>query len=353
MNESKQGMKETAVVVSGQERASWPFGGDHVMQATAALPERHRDLIRWLFFHSIESEITMKAAAAAIRYDSSTVFRVMKGEYEGSLENVCEAIEGYKRIADQRAEVAQVAFVETTTVRRIWNMCDAALTYNSISMIWGDSQTGKTWALQEYARRHNHGATKFIRMPAASGVQMVCKTFAEACGLSNKCSFESMRERVTRAIDENTLVIVDELHQAFNTYQKHARVGVLEVIREIHDKTGCGMVLCGTNVARDEIANGQHKMLLEQLRRRGIFTLQIPQHAPWKDLVAIARAYNLDEPEGPSRKVVDEIVTSSGLRAYVSYLRAGTKLANKRKQPIAWKHVLDAYDTVRKYSEFE
>ena len=350
-------MKEETGVVRAepkdvQARSSWPFGGDHVMKATSAMPEGQRELVRWLFFHSIETGVAMKDAADAIRYDSSTVYRVLKGEYEGNLANVCEAIEGYKRIIEQRADVAQAGFVETETAKRIWKICDAAVTYESIAMIWGDPQNGKTWALQEYQRRHNHGATKYVRMPSAAGVQLVCREFAEACGLSSKCAFDAMRARIYDAIDHNTLVIVDEIHQAFNTYQKHARVSVLEMIREIHDRTGCGLVLCGTNVGRDEIEKGQHKLLLEQLRRRGIFKLQLPQHAPWTDRVAIAASYGLDAPEGAARETVDEIVCSSGLRAYTSYLRAATKLAKKRGQKIAWKHVQDAYETVKNYSRF-
>jgi DNA transposition AAA+ family ATPase len=337
----------------GQERASWPMGGDHVTLATAEMPVAQRDALRWLFFHSIENGVALKDAAAAIHYSTTVLYRAMKGEYEGDLDAVVEAISSYKRIVEQRADSTQAGFVETETAKRIWKICDAALTYQSIATIFGDSQTGKTWALEEYARRHNHGATKFIRLPAAAGVQMVCRAFADACGLSHKCSYEAMRERITRAIDGNTLVIVDELHQAFNTYQKHARVGVLEVIREIHDRTGCGMVLCGTNVARDEISSGQHKLLLEQLRRRGIFKLQLPQVAPWADRVAIAAAYGLPAPEDAEREVIDEIVHSSGLRAYTSFLRAGNKIAAKRKQPVAWKHVLDAYDTLKSYSKFQ
>jgi hypothetical protein len=69
--------------------------------------------------------------------------------------------------------------------------------------------------------------------------------------------------------------------------------------------------------------------------------------------VAIAKAYGLADPEGDARETVDEIVHASGLRAYVSYLQAATKLASKRKQTMAWRHVQDAYDAVKKYSKFD
>jgi DNA transposition AAA+ family ATPase len=353
---SKETNEAVVVKAAGTEataRTSWSFGGETVTEATKDLPERQRDLIRWLFFRSIEEGVSLKDAADAIHYSNTVLWRVMRGEYEGDVSAVCDAIENYKRICDQRDGIARQSFVETDTAKRIWKICDAAVTYQSIAMIFGDSQTGKTWALQEYARRHNHGATKYVRMPAAAGLQRVMRAFAEACGVSHKCSFDEMRDRVQRAIDKNTLVIVDELHQVFETYKPHARVAVLEVLRELHDNSGCGLILCGTNVAREEIERGQYKLLLEQLRRRGIFRLQLPQVAPWSDRVAIAAAYGLPDPDGAARETVDEIVHASGLRAYVSYLQAATKMAAKRKQPLAWRHVQDAYDTVKKYSKFE
>ena len=343
---------ERKAIPEAQVRQSWSIAGDQVMQITKDLPENQRDLIRWLYFRSLEEGVSLKDAAEAIKYSTTVLWRVMKGEYGADIAPVCEAIEAYKRICDQRAGLARQSFVETDTAKRIWKICDAAITYQSIAMIFGDSQIGKTWALQEYARTHNHGATKYVRMPASGTVQVVVRALADACGLSHKHGYETMRDRIHRAIDGNTLVIIDELHQAFNTYTVTARVSVLEVIREIQERTGCGMVLCGTNVAREEIERGQHKLLLEQLRRRGIFRLQLPQVAPWSDRVAIAASYGLSAPEGSARDTIDEIVQASGLRAYVSYLQAATKMAAKRKQPLSWRHVQDAYDAVKAYSKF-
>ena len=336
---------------TGQERASWSFGGDQVTQNTAAYDEKHRQLIRWMFFYCIEQKIPMKVAADKIGYSNTTIYRLLKGDYQGNVGEVAAAIARWKRLCDERAEITTVTFVETATVRKVWQICDAANIYRSIAVIYGDSQIGKTWALQEYARRHNHGQTRYVRLPAAAGVQMLIRTFAHACGISPKSSFEQLRERVVRATDENTLWLVDELHQAFNTYQKHSRLACLELIREIHDLTQCGMVLCGTNIARDEIESGQHKELLAQLRRRGIFRLQLPAYAPWPDRIAIAKHFGIaDQPEGPVRKLVDEIITRNGLKAYTSYLQAASRIAAKRKAALDWKHFQTAYDLIARLS---
>jgi DNA transposition AAA+ family ATPase len=349
--EAKTETGGAAPAVQGQERASWPFGGDQVTAATAQLEEKQRNLVRWLFFYSIENAISMKSASDKIGYSSTTVYRLLRGEYEGNVAEVCAGIARWKRLCDERAEIKEVAFVETATCRKVWQICDAANIYRSVAVIYGDSQIGKTWALQEYARRHNHGQTRYVRLPAAAGVQMLIRNFAHACGISPKSSFEQLRERVVRATDENTLWLVDELHQAFTTYQRHARVACLELIREIHDLTQCGMVLCGTNTARDEIETGQHKELLAQLRRRGIFRLQLPAFATWPDRIAIAKHFGLkDAPEGQVRELIDGIIRKSGLKAYTSFLQAATRIAAKRKAAIEWKHFITAHDVIARLS---
>lgn len=341
MKQEKQAQTE-----QNQDRSSWPFGGDHVIQATAKLGEKERDSIRWLFFHSIENGITMKGAAEAIRYSTTTVYRLCRGEYEGDVTKVVAAIAAYRRIAEERSTLVSESFVETATAKKIFQICDAASIYQIIAAIYGDSQTGKTTALEEYARRHNHGATKLIRMPAAAGVQMMIRSFAEACQISPRSSFEALRKRVLKAIDANTLVIVDELHQAFSTYHKGSRIACLEIIREIHDRTGCGMVLCGTNVARDEIHDGPHKRLLEQIDRRGVFKLQLPKYATKSDLDAIAKHYGLSPAKDDAKNLVDRIIRQCGLKAYVTYLKAAARLATRRKQDVDWSHFIAAHDTI-------
>lgn len=354
MNEQQTGTEIQETTEKGQERASWPFAGDQVTQNTAGYDEKNRALIRWLFFYSIENGIALKTASEKIGYSNTTVYRLLKGDYQGSVAEVAGAIARWKRLCDERADIQTVAFVETATVRKVWQICDAASVYKSVACIYGQSQIGKTWALQEYARRHNHGQTRYVRLPAAAGVQMLIRAFAHASGISPKSSFEQLRERVAKSTDENTLWLVDELHQAFNTYQKHSRLACLELIREIHDLTQCGMVLCGTNIARDEIESGQHKELLAQLRRRGIFRLQLPEFATWPDRLAIAKHFGLrDAPEGQIRALVERIIVQHGLKAYTSYLQAASRIAAKRKTPMEWKHVQTAYDIIARLSTNE
>jgi DNA transposition AAA+ family ATPase len=334
-------------------RSTWSFGGDTVIRATKDLPEDQRDAIRWLFFYCVENDISMGDAADAIRRDRTTVYRVMRGEYGAKLDQIVEAIQSYRKLCMERSTIAQAEFIETTTARKIWKICDSALVYNSIAFIYGDSQIGKTCALEEYARRNNHGQTKYIRLPASAGVQLMMKEFAEACALSRNCCFEKLRERVLSALDRNHLVIVDEIHQTFASYHSRARISCLEVLREIHDRSNCGMVLCGTNVFREELQTGLHKKLLDQLRRRGIFELQLSAKPPKSDVRAIAATFGLEEPDPEAAQLVDDILGKHGLGKLIRFMQAGSRMARKQGRPLSWKHFVSAHDIIKRLSNKE
>ena len=335
------------------EQESWGFERGDVEQNTAAYEETHRGLVRWLFEYCTAHGISKKKAVAKIGYSTTTIYHILKGDYKGSLADVCSGIARWKRLCAERDDIKGVAFVETATARKIWQLCDAAHRYNTIAAIYGQSQIGKTWALMEHCRRCDHGKTIYVRLPAAGGVQPMLKAFAHALlGPSKTATTAAQdRERVMKGTTVDTLWIIDEVHQVFETYQRHARIACLELIREIHDLTSCGMVLCGTNIARDEIENGQHKEMLAQLRRRGIFRLQLPEYAPWPDRLEIARHFGIQTPpEGQVRKLVDDVIVKNGLKAYTSYMQAASRIAAKRKTAMTWQHFVTAYDVIAKLS---
>lgn len=329
-------------------RSSWPFGGDHVMRATAAMGEEERALVRWLFFYCQENGVPLQDAAEKIGYSVTVVYRLCRGEYQAKdMSNVLAAIGEFRRECEQSQGKEQSSFVLTETARKVWQYCDLAREYHTIAFVWGDSQIGKTWALREYCRRNNHGMTKYFRMPSAAGTQLMIRELAVACAFSKRGCFEALRERVFGAIDRETLVIADEIHQSFVSYHNKARLSCLELLREIQDRTECGMVLCGTNTARDEITSGPHAKLLEQLNRRGIFKLQLPKHATARDTNEIAkRMAGIAAPTGEASDLVRQIIRDSGLKAFTTYLSAAGKLAVNRKQPLAWDHFVAAHAMV-------
>ena len=320
------------------------ISGDTMAKATADLPEEQRNLIRWYFGHAHLEGWSLKDAAERLRVDSTTLYRIWHGKYEASPAKVCERIASYKRLADERANVKRHEFVDTSISRVIWRACNYALVTQSVALIYGESQIGKTTACEEYARRNNHGQTKLVRMPAAGGVQMMMREIAKSCFVSPKSCYDGLRERVLSALDGSNLLIIDEVHQAFLSYQTGSAIKCLEVLREIHDRTKCGMVLVGTKVWKTELRSGGLSKMLEQLRRRGAIEKELPDVVPDKDVVAIAKAFGLGAPDSESMGHVRLILRDWGLGRFTKYMQAGARAAAKSGKPMTWDHFVEAYE---------
>jgi len=321
--------------------------GDVVNKATANLEDDQRSLVRWLHAYAAEHDLHLAELAAKIRYDESTLHRVFNGKYDGKLENVCREIAAFKKLAEARGSITKLSFIETAMSRQIWKLCDTALTYQKIGFLFGDSQTGKTTALMSYARLHNHGQTIYVRMPTGGVLGLLLSEFAQALRMSPQQKEKELRRRVIQAFDDRMLLIVDEAHQVFVTNEGNSRIRSLEFLREIHDRSGCGLIICGTNTARDEIMSGRHSKLLQQLERRALFTRQLPNQATRRDLDMIAAAYGLESAHGEGETLQAETIRESGLGKWCTFLQAASRIASKQGKKLAWAHVIAAHAGIK------
>lgn len=332
------------------------ISGDTVKQSLAVqvaageIDHDQADLIMWFYCFCRDRNWTIKESAAQIGFDSTTLWRVWQGKYGASLENVCAKISRVRDVESQRSDVIRLDFVETSAWKTINSICQNALASQSIAFVFGESQIGKTTCLERYAAEHNHGATKYVRMPASSGIRLFAQEFARSCYVSPDQSFENLRDRILRAIDSRTLVIVDELHQVFTSYQKGSAIKVLEFIREVYDRTRCGMVLCGTDVLAYELQRGKLALLLKQFNRRGLMKVHLPARTPQADLVLVASKFGLPAPDQTAQKIIATMIADNGLGMYIKFLQAAATKARKQKKPVTWDHFVDAYDIIQRLS---
>lgn len=319
--------------------------GDRIIAATRDLPEHQRDTLRWLFAWSSENKWTLTRLAEETKISVTSLYRAFTVTYGAKLDTIISRIASYRRLAEERSTMGDTSFAHTSIARKIDRTCEWALISQSVAFIFGNRGLGKTLALEHRRNTHNHGQTKLIRMPASAGVQLMMKEIARACYISPNSCYDNLRERVLQAIDHTNLVIIDELHQVFLSYQKGSAIKCLEVIREIHDRTKCGMVLCGTTQLKKEISLGQHAELLEQFTDRGILKVQLPTRLPRADVLLIAAGYGLDdEPTGAAEEVVTELMEARSLRKFGKLLQAAKRLASKEKTKVRWAHFVKAHD---------
>jgi DNA transposition AAA+ family ATPase len=328
------------------------LAGDIVVAATRDYPPDQRDAVRWLYNFAQSAGWSISRLADETHISASTLSRIFQGKYGAQLDNICDKISAYRRLAEARGTMVKPPFAHTSIARKIFRTCEWALVSQSIAFIFGNRGLGKTTCLEEYQTAHNHGQTKLIRMPASGGVQLTMQEFAKACYISPHSCFDKLRDRVLGAIDHTNLIIIDELHQVFLSYQKGSAVKCLEVIREIHDRTKCGMVLCGTTRLKKELMIGAHVELLEQFTDRGVLKVQLPQKLPRRDLLLIAEGFGLDtEPDGAAAEIVAETLAANSVRRFAKMLQAASRLAHRETAPLSWGHFTKAHDLLAKLGE--
>ena len=170
--------------------------------------------------------------------------------------------------------------------------CDFALTRQTPAIVTGLSQMGKTYAFEEYARRSD-ALVRIVRIPASASLQIFLAALCETLGLptSGSCTYDR-RRRILRALNDRTLLIVDELHELVVSSSRLQTRRICEVIRELYDRTRCGLVLCGTEVLSADLLRGPDAGLLDQISQRSV-EIRLPRRLSADDIAAVAAAYGL------------------------------------------------------------
>ena len=323
------------------------IAGDAMTLGTADYPDEHRSLVRWLYDLAKQSGWSWSDLESRTGISTTTLYRVWLGKYRNpetgvpvNLTSLCDTISRFRELHEDRAAAQAAPFIETSVFRRIAKVSREALVMQAIACIYGESQIGKTASLREVQRRNNHGQTTYVLMPTSAGVQSMTKAIALACHISANTCFESLRERVGNYFDGTKLLIIDEIHEAFVSYQRGSMLKCLSFLRQLQETSQCGLVLCGTNVFRTELERGQFEQSLKQLRKRGIWELQLENIPTDEDLFLFAKHYKLGDPSPAARQTIDRVAAEMGLGKYTKFLARSAKLAADKKERFTWDHFI-------------
>ena len=298
-------------------------------------------LMMWFFAEVKDKTLTTADAGKAIGYDASTVSRILRGRYDGNWGNVLKAVRRHKLLVTERAKMVRADFVDTSIFKAIRDTCDLALFNELPATIIGVSQIGKTSALEEYQRRSEF-MVRLVRMPAAPGLRGAMEAVADACNVTTRCTSEQLRRRVADSLDNKTLLIVDEFHQLAISSGRESAMKIAEWIRELHDRSKCGLVLCGTKALKQDLIDGPLKAWLDQLKQRCIKHLVLPDRLPDEDILLVAKNYRLAEPDAETLAALRTL----RMNRLCKILMLADNLARKRDQPLDWKHFHAAYRMV-------
>lgn len=337
--------------MSNPNQPSLNIPGDTVNRATANLPDKQRSAIRWLHSYAIEQGWSQEETGKNINKAGNTIYQLFTGRHNAGKDSIVKEIESLRKTVAARAGTESLQFIETDLTRRIWQVCDGSLVYQRIAFIFGDSQIGKTTALMEYQRTHNHGSTIYVRMPAGGRIGDFLRAMCKQLNISNRLSIYDLKARIKSAFDHRMVLIVDEAHQAIrrNANNRYSCLEPYEFLREIHDEQKCGLVISATNVFRDEMIYGKDSNVLTQLSRRRLVNLQLPNEPAKRDLKAFAAAYGLEEPEGEALELQKTIIKEQALGVWLMLLRMTAGNCSKQGIQMTWDQVIRSHDIVKKW----
>jgi len=308
------------------------------------LPEDTAEQLAWFHQHALEEGLNWKQCVNALNYSQSTIFRVLKGTYEGDWEKVVDQIRSYRVIVAERHAIRHAAFRETKFTKLVTGALSYAMANNSITKITGESRQGKTAAAKWWRDQNNHGRTAFITAPAYGAARALLREIAQCLGINRNTGLTNMHEAILRAFNENRMLIVDEAHRLLPK-DKRGEPVLLEILRDIHDRTRCGLALLTTCRFDEGVKRMEYQY--EQVLGRIGMPVQLPREFEWADVEPIVSQYVKGIP-APLRRELVKISNDPGrLGILCETLKFASRIASKQRKDISAESIQTAIATRR------
>ncbi len=254
---------------------------------------------------------------------------LMRGTYEGNTARQLAKLEEQRqRITTQASAAMQgnTRYIPTEIMRRAWTAFDCAKAAGLINMVVGVSQIGKTTAAHAYKERYPDTTVLLELMPKPS-ISTIIKELVAALKLpGSSCRTQpDALHSIRAALSPRHLIIVDEAHLALDR-QKGA--DALDIVRRLHDLTGCGVVLMMTDLDGSKLTNSPCAGQLDQLRRRGLSEL-LPSEPNADDVAMIWQAYNLPQPTPEISRTVQELARRNCFGTLLAIIRLAVAEARR------------------------
>ncbi|ANX76108.1 ATPase [Neisseria meningitidis] len=267
-----------------------------------------------------KSGMNQTQLARGIGTSPASISMYLNGTYAekgGNYETIEPKIEAFLEMQDSKAQREELVlgFVSTKTTRRIAEVMRDAHEAGEIAVIYGQAGLGKTQAVKNYCEKH--GAILIEANPSFTALVLMKKLAASVKLTTSGTLNDLFEETAYRLGGSERLIVVDE---AENLPQR-----ALEIVRRLHDETGCGLVLSGMPRL---VANlrGKHGELV-QLYSRVSVALNLGESLPDEELFEIAKAAL---PDADKETLLELVKHSNGnMRRMSKLMRGAVRTANK------------------------
>lgn len=264
-----------------------------------------------------KSGMNQTQLARGIGTSPASISMYLNGTYAdkgGNYETIEPKIEAFLEMQDSKAQREELVlgFVSTKTTRRIAEVMRDAHEGGETVVIYGQAGLGKTQAVKNYCEKI------LIEANPSFTALVLMRKLATAAKVSAMGSLNDLFESVSdRLRDSGRLIVVDEA--------ENLPLRALEIVRRLHDETGCGLVLSGMPRL---VANlrGKHGELV-QLYSRVSVALNLGESLPDDELFEIAKAALPDADEETLLELVKH--SNGNTRRMSKLMRGAVRTANK------------------------
>lgn len=254
--------------------------------------DRERELAEWGWGYYVSLGKNLVQFARELGLEKHTAENLLTGALLLFKESRTEAFDA---LAALKSRVSRSKpLVRTIVTQKILDALDYARDERTMVYISGTTGRGKTYAAEYWAAQNNHGRTKFLRAVAGCTKRTIIRDLARSMGIGLNHPTGDISAMLFDRITDRNVIIVDE---AGHLLGRNGVSGAIEFLRDLHDKTHCGVCLIFTDVYLDEIKNGRHTAFYEQFRGRFEFPVEIPELVRKDEVRAVVKAFVPDADE--------------------------------------------------------
>ena len=254
--------------------------------------ETEQELVTWLWgYYNTEGRKSADLCRELGGYDWETQVRpTFSGKVPASCRaEIFEAISALKKRVMRRKPL-----IRTIVAERIIQALDYARDNSAMIYVSGPTGRGKTYTSQWWAAQNNHGRTVYARIPSDCTRRALVNNLCSLRGVSHSMSCAECEANLRATLTPRNVLIIDEAGHLLSKSGKPG--GAIELLRDLHDMTGCGVALIFTDVYLKEIKNGRNRDYFEQFLGRLEFPVEIPA-IPRRDEVRQALDAYYDDPD--------------------------------------------------------
>ena len=228
------------------------------------------DIIQEFKEHIEKKNLTVASVARLLDISTTTLHLWLKGKYEGNSERIEKLVKQFLQIQKERDNAPKsINFKMTRAAKIVFDTIRLAHVMNEMTVIVSRAGYGKTMAIKQYVAR-NRDAVLIEARPSQQTYALVYE-LGKKLTVSIRNDSDMIFQRIVTKLQISPKVLIFDEAQLYN-YR------ALEMIRRIHDVSGCGVVLAGSYRLYDQMLGKDLKdfdQLFSRVVRRELPPLNI------------------------------------------------------------------------------